>query len=758
MKILFTSLALLISVIQSHAVLDTLRHYNTTIGSKGYSYAVASYPKQYARFEPVAPGNITKVIVTLNGPAGSCLMHIFGHSGGAALPQQQIDLVTPITVTKTASGIKKVVVTLASPVFVDNNQFFLKFETFSSGVTLVTDTISHLNCSSQWGGNMYYQCLENAGGTKYTGGSAFAVDVIMDYTNGITSPQTCQDISTSSGIGTTQSNATIAWGDVDKDGYLDLLASGKLFRNNGNNTFTDITTSAGITTPFFRNVFIDMNNDGKEDLLFLSMTPGDNAVYINNGNLTFTKVPLTFPTPAFDWISTISIADVNNDKYPDLFVGQLRNMSTSAALPNYFYLNDKANAFTNATTLLYPTTKLSETRGSQFVDFDNDGDLDLYVSLYRNKQDEFWRNNGNGTWTDICVAKGIDKNGNGTSNHGSGCDWADYDNDGDMDLLLPQLCHGTNLMQGFSTTTIWKNSGAPNYTFTKATLTGIQYEETHAGAHWGDVDSDGLSDIFFSSFYTCRYSDLYIQQPNNSFQLKSWDYGIHNVAGETDGTLVDFNNDGKLDLACGDNSYNLRLFKNNVVTTNNYISIDLVSTSGNTFAIGAKVVLYAGGKTYTQYQIPNHGALMNKSNRLFFGLGASTVIDKVIVSWPNGTVNAEQFTTGLTVNSVITITEGSGTIVTSVEPENSLLPHVSVYPNPSAGEVSFEYELKEAASVSIEVYSLIGEKVATVTSEMQAAGAHKISWLNKEELPGGVYSYRVVAGTLQKSGLITLIR
>lgn len=761
MKYFLTLATVLLSMVQSHAVLDTLRHYNTTIASKGFSFP-ASYNKLYARFEPTAPGNITKVIVTLNGSAGSCLMHIFGHSGGAGTPQQQVDLITPVTVTKTGTGIKKVVVTLTTPLFVDNNQFYLKFETFTSGVTLVTDTISHLNCTSQWGGNMYYQALQAGTGAIGTGGSAFAVDVIMDYTAGITSPQTLQDISTSSGVGTGNSNATISWGDIDNDGFLDLLASGKLFKNNQNNTFTDITAAAGINTAFFRNNFIDMNNDGKEDILFLSMTPADNVVYINNGNSTFTKTQLNLTTPAFDFISTISIADVNNDKYPDMFVGQLRNMSSGNALPNYFFMNNKNNGFVDSTKKFYPATKLSETRGSQFVDFDNDGDLDLYVSLYRNAQDEFWRNNGNGTFTDICVSKGIDKNGNGYSNHGSGCDWADYDNDGDMDLLLPQLCHGSNLALGQATTTIYKNSGAPNYTFTKATSTGIQYEETHAGAHWGDINSDGLQDIFTSAFYTCRMSDIYVQQSSNTFQLKSWDYGIHNVSGETDGTFVDFNNDGKLDLACGDNTYYLRVFKNNSVTTNNYVSVNLVSTSGNAMAIGAKVELQAGGKVYTQYQIPNHGALMNKSNRLFFGLGTAATIDKITVSWPNGTVNGEEFSTGLTINSSITLTEGSGTNVTSVEQPGSALQHVSVYPNPATDNVAFEYELAESSGVSIDIYSVVGEKVASLVSEVQSAGSHKLSWngsgSNGIRLPAGVYSYRVATVSGQQNGLVTLLR
>jgi flagellar hook assembly protein FlgD len=175
-------------------------------------------------------------------------------------------------------------------------------------------------------------------------------------------------------------------------------------------------------------------------------------------------------------------------------------------------------------------------------------------------------------------------------------------------------------------------------------------------------------------------------------------------------------------------------------------------------AIGAKVVLQAGGKTYTQFQVPNHGALMNKSNRLFCGLGASTVIDKVTVSWPNGTVNAEEFTAGLTANSAITITEGSGIVVTSIDEPNSLATqYVSVYPNPSLDAVSFAYELKETSNVTIEIYSLVGERVATVISETQAMGSHNITW-NGDALPAGVYSYRISTVSGQKNGLVTLVR
>jgi hypothetical protein len=154
-----------------------------------------------------------------------------------------------------------------------------------------------------------------------------------------------QDVSTSSGIGSALGFRTTNWGDIDNDGYLDLLTSGKLFLNNKNGTFTDITATAGITAPYYSSIFIDMNNDGLEDILFLHTTPANNTIYINNGNKTFTGSPINMGTPAYVFISTMSIADVNNDKYPDLFVGQLRD-NNGNPLKNYLYINNKNNGFT----------------------------------------------------------------------------------------------------------------------------------------------------------------------------------------------------------------------------------------------------------------------------------------------------------------------------------------------------------------------------------------------------------------------------
>jgi enediyne biosynthesis protein E4 len=580
-----------------------------------------------------------------------------------------------------------------------------------------------------------------------------------------------QDVTASTNIGTLGFRST-SWGDINNDGHLDLLTSGKLFLNNQNGTFTDITAAAGITAPYYTSAFIDMNNDGKEDVLFLHTTPANNTIYINNGNNTFTGTPLNMGTPAYLFISTISIADVNNDKYPDLFVGQLRDVNNgNLPLKNYFYLNNKNNGFTFAD--LYPANMGSssavpdstkwETRASMFTDYDLDGDLDLYVAIYRQEQDQLWRNNGNGVFTNVLKsAPGyIDYIGQPVdwSDHGTGCDWADYDNDGDMDLLLSNFAHPTNYYTyGFGTTTIWRNDGLTPTTFTNMkSQHGIAYKEPYAGAAWGDVNADGLPDIYitcFAWYASCDMSEMYIQNANHSFTKSTANYGLTTAKGEADGSFIDFNNDGKLDLATGVSSFNFALFKNTLNSGNNSVQIDLESITGNKMAIGAKVVVVAGGKTYTQFQIPNHGALQGKGNRMYFGLGTAATITSVTVTWPNGTVNQEIFT-GLNVNGIYHLVEGAGsaTAIQSNSEEKDFTAHV--FPNPAEEEINISYFLPRGEPASLEIFSLLGEKIYSEESIPSDQGYNlKVLQVKELGLKSGMYTFRISAGGRLAAGKI----
>jgi len=619
----------------SYAI-DTLRYYDPDANLVAVSST--TYPYQVARFDLPEPGNITAIILTLGGSTGSAQVHLFGHEAGTFPPYSilQNDLITPVTINKTVIGNQQIKIDISPSVYLANNQFFIAITNFSSGVELMEDNIVRAaSCESTWGGTFYYQYKRNASNNWFFSTKAYAIDIIIDYPQ-TTSPSYFVDVTTSVGIDSTRRSRHLSADDFNNDGFIDLLIDGKLYKNNKDGTFTEISDSAGIIGKAKLEAFIDMNNDGLLDIIYLrSGADNENKLFLNNGDETFTQYIISgIPTLHSYAYPNFSIADLNNDKYPDIFIGQVGDVSLS-----YLLYNDQNFDFTDESARLYASApQVRETRGSCFVDFDDDGDLDLYVANYRLQRDEFWQNNGDGTFTNIIAAKGIDVNATG-SNHDTGVDWYDYDNDGDMDLLSPRLAHPTFMLQwDHRGTTIYRNEGPPNYNFTDLIGThGIEYEETHAGATWGDVNNDGLVDFFITAFYGCRYVDLYMQKQDHTFELKTFDYDIQNIVTGRDALWLDYDNDGNLDLLSGKEE-RVRLFKNVGQYNNNFSSIDLKSTSGNHFAIGARVVLYAGGKKYTQELTAGRGKNMQDPSRLHFGLGTANTLDSVVVRWPNGQI------------------------------------------------------------------------------------------------------------------------
>jgi hypothetical protein len=363
------------------------------------------------------------------------------------------------------------------------------------------------------------------------------------------------------------------------------------------------------------------------------------------------------------------------------------------------------------------------------------------------------------------AAKGIDSNATG-SNHGTGVAWADYDNDGDMDLLLPQFAHPDYaVLYDHRGTTIYQSSGPPNYNFTD--LIGppsvdddIEFEETHAGAVFGDVNNDGLLDFYITNFYNCRYSDLYIQKPDHRFELKTQYFlpSQYYNTGE-DALMFDYNNDGKLDLITGQFNKFFTMFKNNFPGNNNYLKLVLRSTSGNSFALGGRASVYSGGQQFTREVYTGRGARMGDPYTLHYGLGNSASIDSVVVKWPVNPAVFETFT-GLQINQAYTLIEGGQIIITG-QGEKKILLSFKVYPNPASDQFTVSGYLDEVSEIEFTIRDITGKEISEiVTKTKMPVGpfSFKISDQLLSQFTSGVYLICLKTGNLSHIEKLILIK
>lgn len=717
---------------------------------------------QAARFPLKAPAILKSLTITLTGGTGSATISVLGHQAGEHIPTLGLngrDVIGTAKITKAQSGPQTFSLNMAENTRTSQNQIWVMVSGMTAGMYLLSDnTELPLACSAGVaGGDYYYQILVNSQNQLAVGSSGFLIDVIVEYPS-LTSPQFFKDVTESIGLPANISNYTIAWGDYDSDGFQDLLVSGHLFHNERGSSFKEVTSTSGITGTPQGNAFADFDNDGDMDILFL-LSQRDNTppsiLYVNNGSGVFTAKNLKIPS--LKGLSSFSIADINKDKLPDIFIGQLWSEYPASGpdlLPSFLLLNNGSNDFIDNTSSMQ-NRQSRRSRGSEWVDFDNDGDLDLFITNYLLEHDELWQNDGNGKFTNVIDAKRIEQivtTNPAYYNHGTGCDWADYDNDGDMDLLLTQFMHPALAPNGFEGTTVYKNTGAPNYTFqtswnknTYSDGSGIGYEETHSGGSFGDVNNDGLPDIILPVYYGCRFADFYIQNQNHTFSNATFDWGLEGITSGEDASFADFDNDGRLDLAFANNGL-FRLFQNVAPIQNSSVSITLLSASGNRNGIGSRVTVFAGGKKYMQEVTSGRGQRMQKPTTLHFGIGDAQKVDSVLVRWSSKTTQETFINVGK--NSLILLEEGKGSTSTGIDKLTSDIPHHSwldvPVPNPINQSATIRLGIATQGILHVDVVSPNGvNKSHLLSLNNSSAGEYLLTW-DCSALESGVYYIRMV--------------
>lgn len=392
----------------------------------------------------------------------------------------------------------------------------------------------------------------------------------------------------------------VSWGDYNNDGYEDLLFNGyMLYRNNGNGTFTNVSQDAGISQVPGANggVWGDFDNDGNPD--FYTFATGDGSTdrfWRNNGDGTFTDItqkavekPDTYPTEAAAW------GDYDNNGFIDLYVANyekplLKAIDRARGTPDRLFHNNGDMTFSDVSTAA-GTTPMENMcgRGVSWGDYNNDGYPDIYVSDYRLDPNFLWRNNRDGTFTNVAEEAGVEGTEvEGMYGHSIGAEWADFNNDGSLDLFVSNLAHPRYI--GFSDKSmLLENQGPPDYKFKNIFgSSGIRFEETTADPSFYDYDNDGVPDLFFTSTYEGKKSFLYKGKGDGTFTDVTWLAGVR-VDNGWGNAFADFDNDGNPDLVVAGSS-GIRLFRNNG-NNNHWLEVKVTGRKSNRSGIGARVTV-----------------------------------------------------------------------------------------------------------------------------------------------------------------------
>lgn len=456
--------------------------------------------------------------------------------------------------------------------------------------------------------------------------------------------------------------AHVSFGDYDADGLDDMLTDGPtLWHNEGGGSFTDATGPSGIAeikalgVSATGGVFGDYDNDGCLDLFLYAESYQAKDTLLRakcDGSNTFEDATagsmigdITVPTAcgadaanvqspaaAAAWI------DIDADGWLDLYVANFLCWDTYAYYTDAVWRNKGDGTFEDWTAKNGFLSKKTPSRGAAPVDFDVDGDVDLFVNNYVLQANLLYRNAGDGTVTE--VAKTVGAAGDGTTGytwgHTIGAAWGDLDNDGDFDLIAANLAHPrfydfsdkTQVLLQQADHTFQDIAGDWSY---PASAAGLRYQETHSVPALADFDHDGVLDLFITAIYAGRPSDFYWGKGDGTFTLDAYHAGVTTENGWGAG-VSDVDNDGDVDL------FAQTLFLNSgKARKGHFVQVKVVGNAGsNRAAIGATVKVGAGGVIRMRHVQGGTGKGGQDSMYLHFGIGAETEIDTIVVTFPGG--------------------------------------------------------------------------------------------------------------------------
>ncbi len=500
--------------------------------------------------------------------------------------------------------------------------------------------------------------------------------------------------------------------DYDNDGWLDIFllngnrfegapegTSNRLYKNNRDGTFTDVTEKAGLLHDGWASGVTvgDFDNDGFDDLFVTNW--GQNILYKNNGDGTFTDITekAGLLHEGKRWGAGCTWVDYDRDGKLDLFVANYLEFEPSkipkpgeSSFCNWkgipvncgpkglppgnvvLYHNNGNGTFTD----ISEKSGMSKCKGSYCMttvaaDFDNDGWPDIYVAC-DSTPSFMLKNNHNGTFTDIGLESGVALNEDGMEQAGMGLGIGDYNLDGNLDILKTHFADDTAVL--------YRNDGKGNFEdVTNSVGLGVETRFISWGAGMFDLDNDGNPDLFWVTGSV--YPEIEKILPNYPFKsqrilFRNLGNGKFEELTDQAGPAIlephasrgaafgDFDNDGDVDVLILNLNEPPSLLRNDISGNNHWIKLKLIGTKSNRSAIGARVTARYSGKVQVQEVLAQASFYSANDLRLHFGLGSADKVD-LEVRWPNGNVekipNAPR-------DRFLTIKEGAG-IVKNNPPE-----------------------------------------------------------------------------------------
>ncbi|MDZ4821887.1 MAG: FG-GAP-like repeat-containing protein [Flavobacteriales bacterium] len=502
--------------------------------------------------------------------------------------------------------------------------------------------------------------------------------------------------------------------DFNNDGWDDLTlgngADDVLFYLNNNGSFIEV--DLGIINIDHGQVKMvlwgDYDNDHDADLLIThDMFP--TRLWRNNGNLNFVEVAdISGIDPGYYHYFGAAWADVDKDSFLDLYIAEFYNPDQNPGFEyeSKFYHNNGNGTFTENTIGVGLALGPRPCFQPVFLDYDKDGWSDLFLVIDRDAWNtELFRNNGNGTFTNVTYETntGPDTGGpmSGTVD--------DYDNDGDLDIFVSSDQTGNVLLKN--------NDGLFENIAVEA---GVSVYAICWGALWLDYDNDTWHDLFVGTtigLWGPYENKWFINQHDDTFTPGNEDTGTtSDISPTITVTMGDCNNDGYFDYLTNNNDPYPSVFWLNEGGDNNYLSVTLQGTTSNYEAIGSWITCYAGGNEYVRFTVSGENCIGQNSRKEIFGLGSTAEVDSLVVLWPDG---VEETWYNVELNQNLELIQGSTSIVPfdlitnggpEICPEGSMSLYAGVYQNYlwSTGETTAFISVNQPGTYSVEVTDEFG--------------------------------------------------